>query len=185
MSIEPTQECLDGNIDRKLSMGGINAFYFHCDTYQGRSNYAVCQHTIDAVLEERVQLRSGCVDMIRNGTCPALAMRKREEEAGKALFFIDRREQLARFAEASAKSSELVRYGKSRAGNPMPRGRQVSMEEAGRFKEELRKKQAAATEAARRATPTPKVDDGSFNPDLAGGNLLGDAIQKMMEESSK
>jgi hypothetical protein len=170
--IEPTQECLEKEIPIELSMSGHNSFYFHCNTYHGRSNFAVCQHTIDAVEAERVQLRSECPTAIACGTCPAMGMRQREREAGRALFFSDRRVRLAQLDESIKQGSELVQYGKPRsAASQMKTSWSPSREPA-----------SVRSTTINGSTSAPQKSD-VINADLAGRNLLGDAIGNLMEAS--
>lgn len=164
-------ECEDGSVELKMSKGGINAYYHTCDVYQGRSNYAVCLHTIDAVRDRRVQLRSSCQEAIERGTCPAIAMRKQEEEAGHALFFIDRAAQLERFKKDYVQPS-AIRYGKGgRTSQPFKTTR-VSADEAREQQREWKSAKSA-----------PKKESTEINVELMGNNLLGDAIERMMEEA--
>ncbi len=171
---EISQDCLTKEIPIQLSMAGYNAYYHHCNVYQGRSSYAVCQHTIDAVSEGRVQLRSECQNAVLNGTCPAIKMREQEREAGKALFFIDRRETLKKLGEQLATPSSTVRYGKRNGAlsQPLPT-RKVSDEEAREFAQNLKKKTA----------PAQKKADEPINAEIAGRSLLGDAIDNLMKET--
>ena len=89
------------------SMAGINSFNFGCKPVGYSPGYCVCLHKL-AAYERDQGLKSypECEKAIRNKECPALAMRKEEREAGKALYFIDRnllREEMnRRFADANA-----------------------------------------------------------------------------------
>jgi len=171
---EPTQECLDKEIPIELSMAGYNAFYFHCDTYHGRSNFAVCQHTIDAVVDRKMQLRSDCPGAIECGSCPALAMRKREQEAGRALYFEDRRERLKKLQEELNTPSE-IKYGKQRQNaRAMPTRLNSIEQDCDAFGEGAR-----VTKVADTSKPAAN-DSKKLNADLVGRNLLGDAVNSMM-----
>lgn len=76
--------------DMALSRGGRNTVYHNCDIYQGRPNYAACLMVMDQAFDGvNRELRPQCHDAIANRTCPALAMRKAELQAGRALFFVD------------------------------------------------------------------------------------------------
>lgn len=112
---------------KRASFSGRNAFYHHCDVYQGHANYAVCLHTIAAVANKRVTLASSCQEAIEKRTCPAIAMRSKENEANRALFFIDRvkmeeaRDELFRETHGTLD----IRYGKSRTSPSAMRGKWV------------------------------------------------------------
>lgn len=79
------------------SMGGTNMKVIRCEYLEAASNYAVCLHRINArekgsapesVIGER------CVRAIDNKSCPALAMKKEEAEAGRALYYVNRAKYL-------------------------------------------------------------------------------------------
>lgn len=174
-----TEEASSRVIPIELSMAGYNAYYHHCDTYHGRSNYAVCQHTIDAVLERRMQLRSECPAAIEAGTCPALKMRQAERDAGRALYFIDRREILARLSAEVAAPSEVVKFGKRSGGSLGFQTQPASEESMQEFNNRLKTANQVQTVAPKRSE-----DDSIINAGLAGRNLLGEVIDSIMKEES-
>lgn len=71
------------------SRSGKNTVYHHCEIYQGRPSYASCLMVMDQTFEGVNHLRPDCQIAIEAGTCPALAMRRAELKAGKALFYVD------------------------------------------------------------------------------------------------
>lgn len=73
-----------------LSAGGINAYYVSdCESAGHRPSYCICLNKIGAY--ERGALKdSDCITPIQNKICVALKMRKEEELAGKAIYFIHR-----------------------------------------------------------------------------------------------
>lgn len=81
-----------GDLPPEYSMGGINAFSHGCKTVGFTPGYAVCLHKLAAFERDDGKLGSypECEKAIRNRDCPAIAMRKEEQVAGKALYFIDR-----------------------------------------------------------------------------------------------
>ncbi len=98
-------------------------------------------------------------------------MRKQEEEAGHALFFIDRAAQMERFKKEYAQPS-TIRYGKGgRVSQPLKTTR-VTADEAREQQREWKS-----------TKPTPKKESKEINVELMGNNLLGDAIERMMEET--
>ena len=73
------------------SMAGVNAFNFGCKPLGFSPGYCVCLHKIAAYERDReLKAYPDCDKAIRNQDCPALAMRKEEQVAGKALYFLDR-----------------------------------------------------------------------------------------------
>lgn len=171
---KPTQECLDKEIPIKLSMAGYNAYYHHCELYHGRSSYAVCQHTIDAVLEQRVTLRSECQNAIESGLCPAMKMRKEEAAAGRALFFTDRRERMAELNARLKEPSTVIRYGKPKVAPEALKT--VAADEKAQEKFRL---------MTQRVKPEPKPENpDELNAELVGRNLLGEAVNSMMNKGA-
>lgn len=73
------------------SMSGINSYNFGCRVAGYSPGYCVCLNKI-AAYERDGDLTSypDCGKGIRNGDCPALAMRTEERTAGQAIYFIDR-----------------------------------------------------------------------------------------------
>ena len=168
---EVSEECQSTVIDLEMSMGGKNAYYHHCNHYQGRTNYAACLHTINAVQGGRTSLRNSCVNAIQCAGCPAMKMRERERQEGRALFFIDRLEIIRKLDEANAQPSTVVLYGKRRVSTIDRVTSRSNPEAVESFHEKLQNK-----------TPTarPQQKDEAVNTDMAGRNLLGEAIDKMM-----
>ena len=80
-----------GDLSPEFSMGGINAFSHGCKTVGFTPGYAVCLHKMAAYERDGgLKAYPECEKAIRNKDCPAIAMRKEELVAGKALYFIDR-----------------------------------------------------------------------------------------------
>lgn len=71
----------------EASMSGSNTCYLHCASLNRRSNYGVCLFTIRAFNREKLHDSSDCYSLIGRGLCEALAYQKKEQEAGRALFF--------------------------------------------------------------------------------------------------
>jgi hypothetical protein len=158
--IEPTQECLNDEIALDKSMSGSNGFYIACDPTGRRQSYAVCLHTNAA----KPAHRGACGKHIECGNCPAQGLRMRETEAGRALFYQDRAAQLKTLQRESATHSSGYGYGRSRTSMPL----------------NTRRSEPNSTPA-----PQRKHEEKGINTDLAGRNLLGDAINSLMKEQSK
>lgn len=163
---QPTAECAAGIIPLEMSMGGINAFYFYSAATEQRTSYAVALHSNLAIREGRHH------DDTRKICREADAMREIEKQAGRALYFEDRREILKALAEKSNAPSEVVKYGRrtSVSQGPLPT-RKVSQDEVNKFSESLRDKPAPAK------TPSTEIDASKIKT-----NILGDAINSMMKE---
>lgn len=73
------------------SAGKNNAYYFHCDSVGHHPAYASCLHKIEQRKAGRLEtIFAVCSAEIGQRRCPAIDMRKQEQEAGKAIFFVDR-----------------------------------------------------------------------------------------------
>jgi hypothetical protein len=83
----------------KMSEGGINAYYLDdCAVVGHRPNYAVCLNKANALKRDGTLHGSECETAIRCKTCKALALRKEELEAGRAIYFVHR-DKLQEFNE--------------------------------------------------------------------------------------
>ena len=71
----------------EASMSGGNTCYLHCPSLNRRSNYGVCLYTIRAHNEGRLSEASDCNSLVGRGLCEALSYQKKEQEAGRALYF--------------------------------------------------------------------------------------------------
>lgn len=71
--------------------GKTNSYSHYCASVMHSKNYAVCLHLIEERKLGRLSSQyADCSTSIGKKNCPALAMRKQEIEAGKALFFKER-----------------------------------------------------------------------------------------------
>lgn len=100
----------------EASESGQNAHYCdHCNHAGHKPSYAACLHKIKLRKSGRLNtIWSDCSAAIGRKDCQALAMRKQEIDAGKALFFIDR----AKLLEVARLNASVTgsRYGE----NPLP-----------------------------------------------------------------
>lgn len=149
------------------SMGGCNTVYHACEVYHGRSNYAVCLHTIACVEQKRMQLRSECEGAIQAGTCPALKMRAEERAAGVSIYFFDRADQIRENEERARRMEGSFAYGKARRLNSLS-----SIQEA---------VQPARSGDKSSAVVSSRRDD-ALDADLIGRNLAGEAINRTINE---
>lgn len=107
------------------SRGGCNTIYHHCDVYQGRPSYASCLTVMDQAFEGKYEeLRPECHKAVKAGTCPALAMRKAELKAGRALFFVDYRDVVRERQALHAATEPEILFGR-RSKDTAPRGKFV------------------------------------------------------------
>lgn len=165
---ELEKELLKKEQPLKASFNGTNAFYHYCEALQGRSNYAVCLHTLAACRRHdtgQQELRPTCYEHIRRGACVAVKMRKAEVAAQKALFYIDRADvEEARRLEEEARMNGSRRGSSSRLA-PL---RGVRVEES-----EFRASVSASV------TSTPSTAD-ILNADLINSSSLEAAINTSM-----
>lgn len=76
----------------EASRSGCNTVFHYCEPLDCRASYAGCLHTLEAIMDGRGHLRPECEAAYLSGTCPAIAMRKMELRADRALFFVDYKE---------------------------------------------------------------------------------------------
>lgn len=107
------------------SRGGCNVIYHGCDIYQGRPSYASCLTVMDHAFEGKYEeLRPECHRAVKAGTCPALAMRKAELKAGRALFFVDHRDMARERQKLIDETEPEILFGR-RSKESAPRGKFV------------------------------------------------------------
>jgi len=94
----------------EASMSGSNTCYLHCASLNRRSNYGVCLFTIRAFNREKLHETSDCYSLIGRGLCEALAYQKKEQEAGRALFFKARAIPIKDVTADSAKTPARSRF---------------------------------------------------------------------------
>lgn len=160
------------------SKKAYNAHYHHCDTYNGRTSYAVCLHTFQAFKDGRLSqfMREYCEPAIRSKTCAALKMRAEELQAGHAIYFSDRRENEKKFAHLFTESRSLIQFRQ-------PKTEAERAERARRFAAKLVPTPVsldAEPNPAPKSAPAPTKDA----PKIVTLNM-GDAVNNMMEELSE
>lgn len=95
------------------SRSACNTVFHHCDVMEQRRSYTSCLAIMDlafAAGDDELPIALECQAAIRNGTCPAVRMRKAELQAGRALFYVDYVELMRRRAaqaEIDAESSPI------------------------------------------------------------------------------
>lgn len=71
----------------EASRAGINRYYHDCEPVGTSRHYGICLFTLEAFERGQELMETPCVEAMKAGTCPALAMRQQERDAGQALFF--------------------------------------------------------------------------------------------------
>jgi hypothetical protein len=107
-------ELLEEENDVDASRGGNNIVFHYCDPTVSRDSYAGCLNTLEAIVEGRGHLRPDCEEAVRNGTCPAVAMRKQELMANRALYFVNYKELMRRRGLEWESAERVVQYGRRR-----------------------------------------------------------------------
>jgi hypothetical protein len=72
------------------SKAGDNGYYHPCDAVGRQRHYGVCLFTLQAFERGQQLNEAPCVKAMQDGTCPAMKMRKEEQQAGEALYFVAR-----------------------------------------------------------------------------------------------
>ena len=90
-----------------MSMAGRNTVSFHCVPVGYTPGYAVCLHKLAAYERDFNQLKCSpaCERAIGLEQCEAKNMRTKENDAGKALFFVDRAEVMAEWDKETERLS--------------------------------------------------------------------------------
>lgn len=154
------------------SMLGANTFYQFCHNRQQQVSYAVCLHTLKAIDEDRMAVDqfTDCQRGYARGDCYAAKMRKTEQDAGHALYFVPR-------VVRTAKPSES-------AGEPIGSSGKYDMQDAsyargwaigGGSGENLTpKKRKPATPPPKAKPKTSYVEEG-----------MADVVNSLIEDSKK
>ena len=72
----------------EMSRSGTNQYYHPCRAVKASRHYGVCLFTIEAFERGQELKEAACVKAMTKGTCPAMKMRQKERDAGKALYYI-------------------------------------------------------------------------------------------------
>lgn len=141
------------------SRGGDNTYILPCDVYGGRRHYAVCLRIIERHEEGNAQMwEPDCNTAIACRECPAVDLRKKEEKAGKALFFVER--QSPPYQKVGDEEIFSKSYQNGWAKKPSKQGKKAT----------VKIHQSPPTE-----TPKPKKRKPS-------GSMHADLVNKLMEE---
>lgn len=76
-------------VTKGLSYGGQNGLQFFCTETEQDASYGICQIFIDMVKDKLMIPASyeKCKEKVQEGICPAIAMQRKEKDAGHDLFF--------------------------------------------------------------------------------------------------
>jgi len=109
----------------EASRRGVNTVFHGCNIMQGRFSYASCLTVMDqAFAGKNEDLRPECHAAIRARTCPALAMRKAELKADRALFFVDYQDVTRERKRLADEAEPAILFGR-RSKEVAPRGKFV------------------------------------------------------------
>ena len=166
------------------SRSGNNTVYHHCDIYQGRPSYASCLHVMDHAAEGKHEdLRPECHKAYREGTCPAMKMRRAELKAGRALFFVDYRKLVAERKRIQDEAEPDILFGR-RNKESVPRGKFIPTVFDNRGNPIFDKQKAAEVELHMQEAP----DNSKFKPqkskpkiERVGNGEIG-IMQKVLEK---
>ncbi len=140
----------------EASMSGSNTCYLHCASLNRRSNYGVCLFTIRAFNREKLHETSDCYSLIGRGLCEALAYQKKEQEAGRALFFKARAIPIKDVTADSTKTPARSRF----------RHQTIKPGEEGYMSDlnaEANIPQTKSSPAAKKPKAVPKVDESKLS----------------------
>ncbi|GAL23069.1 hypothetical protein JCM19235_1370 [Vibrio maritimus] len=114
----------------EVSMSGKNTCYLQCPALNRRSNYGVCLFTINAYNKGKLNEGSDCHQHVGRGYCEALSYQRQEQEAGRALFYLPRGEQID--VVVDTKPSVVTEPTKPESDSYMRGWNQVSDREKGK-----------------------------------------------------
>lgn len=177
------------------SMSGQNTYTIGCQVMGYSPGYCVCLHKIEAHTRDGdLKQYPECARAISNGSCPAIALRDQEREAGKALYFVHRellREEmdkhLAVLHPAAFKSKPSAPKASPARTSPAPTPKKpatptVNLDEENGYAAAIN----AAMREAEKPTEQPKQEEDSAtspSPAKRGPSMLELARMRMGKTS--
>lgn len=185
----------------EASEGGDNAFYLaSCMHVQHRPAYAACLCKIEDRKKGRLEGMPECSAAIGRKDCPALPMRQEEILAGKAIYFVSRKELQAQAQAAAAARghvfAQMAEQGRDWAPSKTKRPKVTAAPAAPApsidYAAAINKAMSAATAAAAAAkapelgstaesATRPAVESKSVSADLAAQAVSSTAGLSMLE----
>lgn len=182
-----------------------NAYVFHCGPIDQRRFYASCLNIINEVGNSKLEpLYGDCFDAIKKRTCPAVAMRKEETTAGRAIYFSEKQmvEMLNPVTSEDAKDARDTKAGRRKVAPirvatavevPAPKRDNSILSDApvsGGFAEAINEamKKSAEVPAAQpvpQPKPQPKPQPQTHVKAMPGESLLDIARRKLAERTVK
>ncbi|WP_429236564.1 hypothetical protein [Aeromonas salmonicida] len=156
------------------SRSGKNTVYHHCGQLERRASYGVCLFTLECFDKGKLRSDSDCYQPISSGSCSAIALKAREIEAGRALFFKERAIPVVVHTEEPA----VVITGPTK---PESESYMRGWNAAGRLVGESR--QARKPSPAPRPTPKPAVKTASERLFGVKESTLADAVSTAATEA--
>lgn len=160
----------------EASMSGGNTCYLHCPSLNRRSNYGVCLYTIRAHNEGRLSEASDCNSLVGRGLCEALSYQKKEQEAGRALYFKAREIKTVTIEEGEKPAAVITSPTRPDSESYMRGWNQVGERES-----------TKRTKPAKAAAPKPTVKKseifGTEAVDLS--DAVNEAVKSDIEKKAK
>ncbi|HGS5147677.1 TPA: hypothetical protein ACMDT9_003560 [Vibrio parahaemolyticus] len=148
----------------ETSMSGKNSCYLYCPSLNRRTNYGVCLFTINAFNKEKLNDSSDCFSLIGRGLCEALKYQKKEQEAGRALFYKAREIKVVNLDSPTEKKMPSVVTTPSKPESPsyMRGWNQVEERERAKSKSPVAPRKSASVAKKKSAVfgvSTPSLSD--------------------------
>ncbi len=149
--------------DPAVSATGNNAYYIDtCAIVGQRPSYASCLTKIAARKEGRLPTAlADCSAAIGKCECPAQAMRKKEIDAGQAMFFINRRKLNEFVAEQEGITHQaILAMPNKQVPTPAPKKKPITTVTTGGYEDAINaamKKLSAPTPAVKPAAPPAPI----------------------------
>lgn len=172
----------------EASRRGTNTVFHACNVMAGRFSYASCLTVMEqAFAGKNEELRPECHAAIKARTCPALAMRKAELKAERALFFVDYQDVTRERKRLADEAEPDILFGR-RNKEVAPRGKFVPTVFDANGNPIFDKKKAAEVELHVQEGPDNSKFDASKNKPKNKskiqhvGNGEANIMQKVLEK---
>lgn len=156
----------------EATLWGTNAYLFPCDVRGGTQANCICANKVKAFDEKRLGgIIEECVGALRSGTCKAKEMRREEEIAGKAIYFVNRKKlQAANDArDALIRAAAPAKWGEKKAAPSRPAPRMYD---------------AVPQQKTEHVTPQVKTQPSVSSASFSDGGDYAAAINRAMSEAA-
>lgn len=162
---------------------GDNSYTHGCSVYGGQRHYAMCLKVMERIKDPTSPMKNydaNCAKAINNGpqSCPALALRAKEEKVGHSLYYVPRAKAGLPPLPKDQLFSDSFQRGYRGNTNRPPRGpdRVIPSHPMG---------SSAPSTRSSAPAPRPVRVTRPSEPKLDTTNLHGELVNKLLKEESK